>query len=278
MTVYRSMDRQTLDAAYNNTAAVADSDRYLADWLRRSEALRTRIPDHLDLAYGDAPRARLDFFAANRTGAPTLLFFHGGYWQRNAKDGFSFIAEGPLAHGFNVAVAGYTLAPESRMDGIVQEARAALHWLYEHITTLGGDPARLYVGGWSAGGHLTAMLMDEPLVAGGLAISGLFDLEPIRLSYLNDKLGLDAEQARRNSPLLNLPARAAKFIIAYGSDELPELKRQSREFGAAWTAHGLPGEMIEVADCNHYAVLEQLAQPDGLLAKALAVSAGLHSG
>jgi acetyl esterase/lipase len=164
------------------------------------------------------------------------------------------------------------------MDGIVQEARAALHWLYEHITTLGGDPARLCVGGWSAGGHLTAMLMDEPLVAGGLAISGLFDLEPIRLSYLNDKLGLDAEQARRNSPLLNLPARAAKFIIAYGSDELPELKRQSREFGAAWTAHGLPGEMIEVADCNHYAVLEQLAQPDGLLAKALAVSAGLHSG
>ena len=278
MIVYRSMDRQTLDAAYNNSAAVADSELYLADWLRRSEALRARIPDHLDLAYGDAPRARLDFFAANRTGAPTLLFFHGGYWQRNAKDGFSFIAEGPLAHGFNVAVAGYTLAPESRMDGIVQEARAALHWLYEHITTLGGDPARLYVGGWSAGGHLTAMLMDEPLVAGGLAISGLFDLEPIRLSYLNDKLGLDAEQARRNSPLLNLPARAAKFIIAYGSDELPELKRQSREFGAAWTAHGLPGEMIEVADCNHYAVLEQLAQPDGLLAKALAVSAGLHSG
>jgi acetyl esterase/lipase len=276
MIVYRSMDRQTLDAAYNNSAAVADSDRYLADWLRRSEALRARMPDHLDLAYGDAPRARLDFFAANRTGAPTLLFFHGGYWQRNAKDGFSFIAEGPLAHGFNVAVAGYTLAPESRMDGIVQEARAALHWLYEHITTLGGDPARLYVGGWSAGGHLTAMLMDEPLVAGGLAISGLFDLQPIRLSHLNDKLGLDAEQARRNSPLLNLPARAAKFIIAYGSDELPELKRQSREFGAAWTAHGLPGEMIEVADCNHYAVLEQLAQPDGLLAKALAVSAGLR--
>jgi arylformamidase len=76
----------------------------------------------------------------------------------------------------------------------------------------------------------------------GAAISGLFDLEPIRLSYLNEKLGLDAEQARRNSPLLNLPTRAAKFIIAYGSDELPELKRQSREFGAAWTAHGLLGK------------------------------------
>jgi len=277
MIVYGSMDRQALDAAYNNSVAVTDSDRYLADWLCRSETVRACMPDHLDLIYGDAPRTRLDFFATNRTAAPTLLFFHGGYWQRNAKEGFSFIAEGPLVHGFNVAVAGYTLAPEAMMDGIVREARAALHWLHQHLAALGGDPMRLYVGGWSAGGHLTAMLMDEAVVSGGLAISGLFDLEPIRLCYLNEKLVLDAEQARRNSPLLNLPARAAKLIIAYGSDELPELKRQSREFGAAWGARGLPGEIVEVADCHHYAVVEQLAQPDGVLAKALAVSAGTEA-
>jgi arylformamidase len=236
------------------------------------------VPDHLNLVYGDAPRARLDFFAARRGASPTLLFFHGGYWQRNAKEGFAFVAEGPLAHGFNVAVAGYTLAPEAAMDSIVRQARTALRWLHQHVATLGGDPARLYVSGWSAGGHLVAMLMDEPLVAGGLAISGLFDLEPIRLSYLNEKLCLDAEQARRNSPLLNLPARSVKFMIAYGSDELPGLKRQSREFGEAWSAHGLPGEIIEVADCHHYAILEQLAQTDGLLAKTLALSAGADPG
>ena len=278
MIVYGSMDQPALDAAYNNFAAVADSDRYLADWVRRSEALRACMPVHLDLAYGDAPRARLDFFPANHTGAATLLFFHGGYWQRNAKEGFSFVAEGPLAHAFHVSVAGYTLAPEATMDGIVREARTALRWLHQHLAALGGDPARLYVSGWSAGGHLAAMLMDEAPVVGGLAISGLFDLEPIRLSYLNEKLGLDDEQAHRNSPLLNLPTRAAKFIIAYGSDELPELKRQSREFGAAWSAHGLPGQMIEAAGCHHYAILEQLARPEGLLAKALAVSAGTNPG
>jgi arylformamidase len=112
----------------------------------------------------------------------------------HAKEGFSFVAEGPLAHGFRVAVAGYTLAPEATMDGIVREARTALRWLHQRLATLGGDPARLYVSGWSAGGHLAAMLMDEPLVAGGLAISGLFDLEPIRLCYLNEKLGLDANR------------------------------------------------------------------------------------
>jgi arylformamidase len=255
MIVYHGMDRQTLDAAYNNSAAVKDSDRYLADWLRRSEALRARMPDNLDLVYGDAPRTRLDFFAASRPGAATLLFFHGGYWQRNAKEGFSFIAEGPLAHGFHVAVAGYTLAPEARMDGIVREARTALHWLHRHLPALGGNPTRIYVGGWSAGGHLATMLMDQAIVAGGLVISGLFDLEPIRLCYLNEKLGLDTEETRRNSPLLNLPVRAAKLSIAYGADELAELKRQSREFGAAWSARGLPGESIEAPDCHHYAVL-----------------------
>ena len=89
MIVYRGMDRHTLDAAYNNSVVVADSDQYLASWLRRSEALRARMPDHLDLVYGDAPRTRLDFFATNRTAAPTLLFFHGGYWQRNAKEQFA---------------------------------------------------------------------------------------------------------------------------------------------------------------------------------------------
>ena len=230
------------------------------------------MPDHLDLVYGDAPRTRLDFFAAGRPGAATLLFFHGGYWQRNAKEGFSFIAEGPLAHGLHVAVAGYTLAPEARMDGIVREARTALHWLHRNLPALGGNPARIYVGGWSAGGHLGAMLMDQPIVAGGLAISGLFDLEPIRLCYLNEKLGLDTEEVLRNSPLLNLPARTAKLIIAYGADELAELKRQSREFGAAWSARGLPGEVVEVPHCHHYAVLEELAHPNGILAKALAVS------
>jgi acetyl esterase/lipase len=278
MIVYGSMDRQTLDAAYNNSAAVADSERYIADWLRRSQELRARMPDHLNLVFGDAPSVQLDFFAANRTDAATLLFFHGGYWQRNAKEGFSFVAEGPLAHGLHVAIMGYPLAPEAAMDGIVRQACTALRWLHQHLATLGGDPARLYVGGWSAGGHLAAMLMDESLVAGGLAISGIFDLEPIRLSYLNEKLCPDAAQARRNGPLLNLPARAAQFIIAYGSNELPELKRQSREFGAAWSARGLPGEIIEAPDCHHYAILEQLARPDGLLANALAVSARADPG
>ncbi len=274
MSLYRSMDRPALDAAYNNSAAVADSAQYLEDWQRRSAGLRARRSAHLDIAYGTAPRARLDFFSCGVAGAPVLLFFHGGYWQRNAKEGFAFIAEGPLAHGIHVALAGYTLAPEARLDQIVGEARAALGWLHNGAAALGGDPARIFVSGWSAGGHFAAMLMGETAARGGLALSGIYDLEPVRLNYLNDKLRLDEAEARRNSPLLHLPPRAGQLIVAVGAEELPELRRQSREFAAAWRDHGLPGEFRELPRCHHYSALEQLAHPEGTLAKAVAELAG----
>ena len=269
MSPYRAMDQRTLDAAYNNSAAVANSEDYLADWRARSTAVRSRLPEHLDLAYGDKPATRLDFFSCGRPGAPTLLFFHGGYWQRNNKEGFAFVAEGPLAHGFHVALAGYTLAPFARLDVIVGEVRSALRWLHSNVAKLGGDPCQIFLSGWSAGGHLAAMLMDEPAARGGIAISGLYDLEPIRHSYLNEKLQLDEAEARRNSPLLHLPAQAGMLVIAVGTEELPELQRQSTDFAAAWRDHGLDCELRGLPGCHHYAALEQLASPEGELALAL---------
>src|SRR5581483_3812481 len=195
---YRGMDRAALDAAYNNRAAVADSAAIIARWQEASARFRASHPGRLDLAYGDSPRERLDLFLAAEPNAPTFAFVHGGYWQMNDKEGFAFLAPGVLAQGVNVALIEYTLAPQARMDRIVAEVRRAAAWLAEHLGDFGADPGRLYVGGHSAGGHLTAMAMTLNPVRGGLAISGLYDLEPIRLCYLNDKLGLDpAEAARR---------------------------------------------------------------------------------
>jgi acetyl esterase/lipase len=270
MALYRGMDQAALDAAYNNSLAVAESGQFLADWERRSAALRAAVPQHLDLRYGAAERERLDFFAAAKRGAPTLLFIHGGYWQRNAKEAFSCVAEGPLSIGINVAVVGYTLAPEARMDRIVDECRRSVRWLLDHLGELGGDPQRLYVSGWSAGGHLTAMMMDEASVKGGLAISGIYDLEPIRLNYLNEKLKLDIDEAQRNSPRLHLPARAGRLMVTVGGDELPELRRQSEIYLEAWRERGLSGELIPLPGHHHYTALEELARPTGLLVKALA--------
>lgn len=262
MSLYRGMDRAALDAAYNNSAAVADSPAILADWNARSERLAAMMPRHLDLRYGPAERNRIDYFPAG-AGGPVLAFIHGGYWQMRAKETFRFVATGPLAHGIDVAFIAYTLAPAKPLDAIVAEVRAAVSWLAARGESLGGEMSRMYLSGWSAGAHLTALCVNEPAVRGGLAISGLYDLEPVRLCYVNEKLGLDEGEARRLSPLHNLPRQSNPLVITYGTGELPELQRQSESFGAAWTRVGLPGRVVPLAGHNHFTILEELAAPDG---------------
>ena len=268
---YRGMDRATLDAAYNNTAAVGQArrDEYVGGWTKRSEAIRKRADARLDLRYGDGARHRLDVFPCGRPGAPTLAYIHGGYWQMNDKEPYAFLGEGLHAAGFNLALLEYTLAPAARIDQIVGEVRRGMAWLIDHAKDVGGDPARVYVSGHSAGGHLTAMAMTEPRLAGGIAISGIYDLEPIRLNYLNEKLGLDPAAVERNSPLHHLPAHAAPLVVTVGLGELPELVRQSEEYAAAWTTRGLRGRYLPVPKHDHFSPLEELARPDGAILGAL---------
>ena len=269
--LYRGMDRAALDVAYNNTRAVgqAKRDEYVADWSRRSDAIRKLAGVRLDVRYDHGPRHRLDVFPCARAGAATLVYIHGGYWQMNDKEPYAFLGEGLLSAGFNLVLVEYTLAPAARLDQIVSEVRRSVAWVIEHANEIGGDSARVYVSGHSAGGHLTAMAMLDPRVAGGLAISGIYDLEPIRLNYLNEKLGLDATEEDRNSPIRHLPAQAAPLVVTVGLGELPELVRQSEEFTAAWKRHGLRGTYLPVAKHDHFSILEELARPDGVVLGAL---------
>jgi arylformamidase len=269
MSIYRGMDQAALDAAYNNSLAVANSADVIADWEHRSAALAAAYPQYLDLRYGPRERNRIDYFAAQQPGAPVLAFIHGGYWQMRAKELFRFVAAGPLAHGISVANVGYTLAPEATLDEIVAEIHTAIDWIAEHGGAYGADTRRLFVSGWSAGGHLTAMSLSHPAVRGALAISGVFDLEPIRLSYVNAKLGLDRRGVARLSPLTNVRSPSPPLVIAYGTGELPELQRQSREYGEARAKAGLPGELAPLARHNHFTILEELASPQGALTKVV---------
>ena len=272
--LYRGMDRAQLDAAYNNSAAVPERDAIVADWAARSAKVRREYAGRFDLAYGDTPRERLDLFLAPDPQAPTPAFIHGGYWQMNDKENFAFFADGLLPLGINLAVIEYTLAPAARLDRIVAEVRRSVRWLAEHLAEYGADPNRLYAAGHSAGGHLTAMTMPLAEVRGGIAISGIYDLEPIRLNYLNEKLGLDAAEADRNSPIRHLPATAGELVVAYGSRELPELCRQSIEYGRVWIERALPGRLLPVDDADHFTILEALARPEGVLTQALLAMLG----
>jgi arylformamidase len=254
--LYRGMDRAALDAAYNNGAAVRNSAQIVADWQARSERVRAKYPDGLDLRYGREERNRIDLFEAKKD-SPLLVFIHGGYWQMRAKELFAFLVPGPLAHGISVALVGYTLAPHKRLDAIVGEIHSAIAYLDSKAN-------RLIVSGWSAGAHLSAMAMQIPAVNAGLLVSGLYDLEPIRLSYVNDKLRLDAFEAERNSPI-SMPAFSEPVTIAYGAQELPELCRQSEAYAKKVTQ----AKLLRLPRHDHFTILEELASPNGALTREL---------
>ena len=270
--VWRGMTRAQLDAAYNNSAAVKNSGEKLADWQRRSDIVRASHKELLDLIYGPRPRNRIDAFRCGRPRAPLLVYIHGGYWQRNAKEFYACLAEGPLARGIDVALIGYTLAPDATLTEIVAEVRAALRWLRAQGPGLGLATEKMIVSGWSAGGHLTAMTVGD--ADAGLAISGIYDIEPCRLNYLDEKLNMTVDEQVALSPIRQLPSRSPPLTIAYGLAELPELQRQSRDYHEARQKAGLPSELMPLAGHDHFSILEELASPTGALCEAVVCLSG----
>lgn len=269
MDIYRGMDREALDRAYNNTAAVPDAAETMADFTRRSAAIYAGVRVERDLAYGKAASQRIDWIPGPGVGAPTLAYIHGGYWQSLSKEKFAYIAAGPLARGFNVALIEYTLAPEARIGAIVSEIGQAVDFLVAHFEEWGADPARFCLAGHSAGGHLAASYRRHPEVSLVLCMSGLYDLEPIRLCYVNDKLDLTPAEVADYSPQLHIGA-GARTLLTVGGDELPELRRQTADYASGLRAGGALVEEIRAPGCNHFTVTETLALPDGAAMEAVA--------
>jgi arylformamidase len=283
------MDRATLDTLYNNRAAVPTHPQDIARWATESARARAELPHHADLAYGPHPREILDLFALAAPGRPLLVFIHGGYWQAMSKGEASQIANGFVCDGLaNVALLNYPIGPDARMDQIVASIRRGILWLWQHAADYGFDRDRIYVSGHSAGGHLSvmALLTDWPaldaaaptnLIKGVLSISGLYDLQPIRQCYLNDKLGMDEAEAARNSPIALLPASTAgqlsitaPLVCAVGGAETPAFLQQQHDFVTKWAAYGGRVTAITVPERHHFDIVDQMAQPGAVLQTAMA--------
>lgn len=252
------------DAAYNNNLAVADSAAWIVERDRAAPLFRAAAKARLDIAYGQGARQKLDLYLGQR-GAPCLVFIHGGYWQRNTRESFAHFAEGLLSHGWSVAMPSYTLAPEARLGQIVDEIGMAL----DCVARLGAEEGfgPIVLSGWSAGAQLTLMQLDHPAVTAGLAISGVYELGPIRDTYLNAALDLTDKEISKLSPLRR-PVSSKPLVIAYGADELPALVRDSRALAAQRQAAQAPGVLLPVPGANHFSVLDEIKRPDGLLVHA----------
>jgi arylformamidase len=259
---WRGVSEQDRDNGLNNDAIEDGNSDVVGGWDRRSADMRARHSEHLDLRYGPRERNRIDYFKAAEN-APTLVFIHGGYWQMRSKEVFSLFAGGPMMFGINAAMIGYTLAPEATLDEIVAEIHAGIDFVAEQLPARGGDANRIVVSGWSAGGHLMAMALSHPRVKGGIGISGIYDLEPIRHSYLNVKLGLDAAMSYRNSPMKQAAGPMKPLALVVGSAELPLLRKQTADFACHRARYGLPVSYEEIPGADHFSVMDQLASPAG---------------
>ena len=278
--VYRNMTQEQLDAQYNIRAMVPDHLEIFKSWAERSGIAREVLKEHakLDLPYGPGAAQRLDLFLAARQGAPLLIFIHGGYWRAQDKSDFSYVAKPFVDAGISTAIVNYRLAPRVTIDDIVEDIRQSIVYLAKSATEHGYDGNRIFVSGTSAGGHLTASSLATPwtdyslpadIIKGGCALNGLYDLEPIRLCYLNREIGISSETVARQSVIHFIPEQASPLILSTGGDESEEFHRHQREFAAAWRKAGLSCTVIDQPDGHHFDIVERFIDLNGPLGRAV---------
>ena len=262
------MDPKALDDAYSNTQADPDWNATYARLKAESATLYHEFGCIRDIAYGPQPRERFDYLPCGASNSPLFIFIHGGYWQKCTKADFAVCARGPLECGFDVILAEYTLAPQATMTQIVDEIGLLLDVLRasgERYTTA---QRAVCLSGHSAGGHLTAMHRNHPSVAYALPISGLYDLNPIAFTNLNEKLQLTPHEIDVYSPQLHVTP-GTPMTVTVGGAELPELVRQSREYAQACAAVDSGVAYLEVPGRTHFSMCDDLANPRGAQMTAL---------
>jgi arylformamidase len=267
------------DREYNARAAIPNATEIFADWRLRATQAQSELPGLKNLSYGSSPQEKLDLFWCLTPDRPLFVFIHGGYWRSLHKDDFSWIAAPYLQHGINVAIVNYELVPRIDLSAQVRQVYSSIAWLYDHAEALDFSPDKIFVGGHSAGGHLTAMMLcaqwpkiraDLPvnLVKGGMALSGLFDLGPIaEAPFLNIDLKLSPDDVQKLSPINMPPSHPANLILTVGALESSEFHRQSDLLENAWQGK-LSITRLDAAGRNHLTVCNALAEANHPLFQA----------
>ena len=269
-------DPAWLDLQYNNRARIPEHPRIFEHWDKASARARESMSRRLDIAYGDGANETLDVFPTASANAPVLVFIHGGYWRSLDKRDVSFIAPSFVHAGAMVVVPNYALCPAVTIDEIALQLVRALAWTWRHAALYGGDPRRIVVAGHSAGGHLAAMLLacewqavarDLPrgLVRAALAVSGIFDLEPLRHTpFLQGDLRLTPDTVRRASPAYFPPPASGTLHALVGELESEEFLRQNTLIRERWGADKVP-VCETVPGTDHLSVVTDLADADARL-------------
>lgn len=251
--------------AFANGDYIENAADFPPMWSEQAAQFRASVRGRLDVAYGDAPREKLDLFLPVEKPKGLIVFVHGGYWQAFDKSSWSHLARGPVEHGWAVAMPSYTLAPEAKIPEITAQIGRAVSMVTNEVE----GPIRLT--GHSAGGHLVSRMgcEDTPLPATVtkridkiISISGVHDLRPLLRHSMNEKLGLREETAHAESPSLRAPYKGFDFTAWVGACERPEFLRQSALITESWSRAGVPARLVADPGKHHFDVIDGLADAD----------------
>jgi arylformamidase len=288
--IFLDYDQAALDAAYDQAAYAPNREQLIKRRIHDSELARIRIGEPERRAYGPAEIERLDVYRTARSAAPVFVFIHGGAWRSGRSKEFAAPAEMFLAAGAHYAVPDFSWVQDvgGSLKVLADQVRRAIAWVYDNAARLGIDPNQLYVGGQSSGGHLAAVALttDWPrtfgapadIIKGGICISGMYDLTPVRLSARSNYVEFDDATVAALSPIRHLDRLRAPLIVAYGTYETPEFQRQNREFATAVQTAGKPVQLLVGESYNHFELPETLGNPYGLLGRAVLDLMGLTAG
>ena len=278
--VWLDMDQQALDDAYDQTVYAPNRDQVGKRRIANSDKARAIIGGPERVAYGPTEIEKLDVYRSKQAGAPVNIFIHGGAWRANRAADYAFLAEPFVKAGAHYIILDFTNVDDTGGDlfPMVEQVRRAVGWVYRNAATFGGDPNRIYLTSHSSGSHIGGCVVthdwrkdDLPvdILKGAALGSGMYDLKPVRLSKRSKYVKFTDEteemlSAQRHIDKLNTP-----LLLAYGTYETPEFQRQTREFHAAVRAASKPAELLVGEGYNHFEMLETLANPYGLLGRAV---------
>ena len=273
--VFLDYDQAELDRAYDQAAYAPNIDQVRKRRIANSQLVCKRLGEPDRVAYGPTEIEKLDIYGAPRAGAPIMIFIHGGAWKNGTASEHAFAAEMFVRSGAHFVVPDFTGVEQAggSLLTMVDQVRRAIAWVYTNGANFGGDPKRLYVCGHSSGAHLTSCAlttdwqsgynMPPDIIKGGICVSGMYDLEPVRLSARSNYVKFDDQTVQELSAIRRLDRLKAPVIVAYGTEETPEFQRQNRDFAAAVKAAGKPVELVAAPDFNHFEMVESLGNPYG---------------
>ncbi len=274
--VFLNYDQAELDAAYFQPDYEPNFKEVVKRYASDSDITRTRLGPPQRIAYGPTDIEKLDIYRTKQLNAPIFVFIHGGAWRSGLAKEYVFPAEAFVRAGAHYVVPDFVWVQNAggSLIPIADQVRRAVAWVYKNAKSFGGDPSRLYVGGHSSGGHLTAVLLTTDwqktfslpadTIKGGVCLSGMYDLTPVRLSSRSSFIKFDDAMVEALSPQRHIDLLHAPLIVAYGTYETPEFQRQNREFAAAVKAAGKPVQLVVAENYSHLEMPGTLASPYGV--------------